>query len=488
MGPAVVDLRVIGWVLGQFLAALAGLMLVPLGYALATDSGDTVALWGAVLSTFLAAVALLRVSRARPARDLRQREGILLVVLVWGAVCLFASLPFYFSPYFTGFTDAFFESASGFTTTGATVLPDVEALSPGIQFWRCFSHWLGGMGIVLLGVAILPVIGQGGMHLYRAEFSGARSERLTPRIVETAKALWKIYLALTVAGFAALRLAGMTTFEALCHTFSTLGTGGFSTRTASIAAYNSPLIEYIIIVLMLLGGVSFILHYRLWIERHPANVFGDYEFLSYLALIAAASAVIATVLFWHDGFGLEPAFRAALFQVVSIVTTTGLITEDYANWYPLCQLLLLALMFIGGCTGSTAGGLKVARVGLLARVVDREFRRMAEPQGVFTVRFGGAAIPEITIQSLLNLVYLVWLVNFIACLLLAAAGVDVLTAISAVAACMFNVGPGLGAVGPIENYGSLPALAKWVLAGCMIAGRLEFYTLLVILTSSFWRR
>jgi trk system potassium uptake protein TrkH len=488
MGPTVIDPRIVGWVLGQFLAALAAAMLVPLAYALVTGSGDTAALWRAVLSTLFAAIALLRLSLTRPARDLRQREAILLVVLVWGGVCLFASLPFYFSPYFASFTDAFFESVSGFTTTGATVLPRIEVLSPGIQFWRCFSHWLGGMGIVLLGVAILPALGHGGMHLYRAEFSGAGSERLTPRIVETAKALWKIYLALTVAGFVALRLAGMESFEALCHTFSTLGTGGFSTRTASIAAYESAFIEYIIVVLMFLAGASFILHYRFWIERRPARVLGDYEFLSYLALIAAASTIIAAVLFWHHSFRLEPAFRAALFQVVSIVTTTGFVTEDYATWYPLCQLLLLALMFIGGCTGSTAGGLKVARVGLLARVVDREFRRMAEPQGVFTVRFGGQAIPEITIHSLLNLVYLAWLVNFIACLLLAAAGVDVLTAISAVAACMFNVGPGLGAVGPVENYGSLPALAKWVLAGCMIAGRLEFYTLLVILTSSFWRR
>jgi trk system potassium uptake protein TrkH len=240
--------------------------------------------------------------------------------------------------------------------------------------------------------------------------------------------------------------------------------------------------------LMFLGGTSFILQYRLWIERRPAKVFGDYEFLSYGALIAAASAIIAAVLFWRDGLGLEPAFRAALFQVVSIITTTGLVTEDYATWYPLSQLLLLALMFIGGCTGSTAGGIKVARVGLLAQVVNREFRRMAEPQAVFTVRLGGETIPETTIQSLLNLVYLAWLVNFSACLFLAAAGVDVLSAITAVAACMFNVGPGLGAVGPSENYGALPALAKWVLAGCMIAGRLEYYALLVILSFSFWRR
>jgi len=361
-------------------------------------------------------------------------------------------------------------------------------LSRPIQLWRCFSHWLGGMGIVLLGLAILPLVGQGGMYLYRAEFSGAKSQRLTPRVLETTKALWKIYILLTLLAILALWLAGMDGFEAVCQSFSTLGTGGFSTRTASIAGFDSALIEYIIIVFMLLSGMSFILHYRLWIERQPRSLWSDYELRGYLLLLLGATAIIASVLLWKNHMGGEQAFRAALFQVTSIITTTGFVTDDYAAWYPLCQLTLFMLMFVGGCTGSTAGGIKVARVLFLSRVVDREFRRMAEPQGVFTIHLGGETTPEPAVNGLLNLVYLSWLVIIFAWLLLTALGVDLLTSLSAVVACVFNVGPGLGGVGPLNTYEQLPDMAKWILSLCMIAGRLEFYTLLVILTRPFWQR
>jgi trk system potassium uptake protein TrkH len=477
----------VGYVLGQFLLALAGTMLIPLGYGWLTGSEGLLSLVYGALITAGSAGLLIRFS-GKPERELTQREGLLLVVSVWGAVGLFGSIPFYLSPYFSSFTDAFFESISGFTTTGATILDRVEVLPEALQFWRCFSHWLGGMGIVILGIAILPLVGHGGMHLYRAEFSGAKSERLKPRIAETAIALWKIYLTLTVAEFIALRLAGMSGFEAICHTFSTLGTGGFSTRTESIAGFNSPLIEWIIIVFMLMAGISFIQHYRFWVERNPRSVFKDVE-LRYYALIALVSTgVIGAVLILNDGYGITLATRTSLFQVAAIVTTTGFVTDNFELWHPLPQLILLALMFVGGCTGSTAGGMKTSRILLLARVIDREFKRMVERRGVFAVRLGGQVVPESTVQSLLNLVYLAFIVNFVSCLALAALGVDVLTSITAVAASMFNIGPGLGSVGPAENYGSLPDLAKWVLGGCMIAGRLEYYTVLVILTPAFWRK
>ena len=326
------------------------------------------------------------------------------------------------------------------------------------------------------------------MHLYRAEFSGAMSEKLKPRITETAMSLWRIYFAMSAVLFALLWLAGMESFEALCHAFSTLGTGGFSTRNGSIADFQSPLIEYILIVFMLLAGVSFIQHYRFWVERRPASALRDIETRGYAALAAVATLVVAAVLFGADGYAPEQAFRSAAFQVSAILTTTGFSTADFELWRPLPQLLLLVLMFVGGSTGSTAGGLKVARVLLLAKVVDREFKRMVEPRGVFAVRLGGSAIPETTIQGLLNLVYLALFVNFVSCLLLSAMGVDVLTSISAVAASMFNIGPGLGAVGPTDTYAVLPDAAKWVLATNMIAGRLEFYTLIVLLTPGYWRR
>ena len=474
-------------VLGQFLVALAASMLLPWIYGLAADRMSSHALLVSALLTGTAG-AVLWLALPRPSRDFTQREALLLVCAIWLAVAFFGGIPFWLSPQFANFTDAFFEAASGFTTTGATVLADVETLSRPIQLWRHFSHWLGGMGIVLLGIAILPLVGHGGMQLYRAEFSGARSEKLTPRIAETALALWKIYVALTVAEFAALSLAGLSAFDAICHTFSTLGTGGFSTRTASIAAFDSPLVEGILVTFMLLAGMSFVLQHRLWIERRPLRILGDVELRAYVAIIAAGTALVAVVLVDESGYAPAHAFRAAIFQVTSIVTTTGLVTEDFEAWRPLPQIVLLALMYVGGCTGSTAGGLKVSRVLLLAKVVDREFKRMVERRGVFAVRLGGHVIGEEAVQSLLSLVYLAFVVNFASVITLAALGVDVLSAIAAVAASMFNVGPALGTVGPLDNYGHLPALGKWILSLCMIAGRLEFYTVVVVLTPAFWRR
>jgi trk system potassium uptake protein TrkH len=368
------------------------------------------------------------------------------------------------------------------------VLADVEVLPHSIQFWRCFTHWLGGMGIVLLAIAILPLVGVGGMPLYRAEFSGAKSEKLKPRITETAIALWKIYLAFTLTEYLALRWAGMNRFEAACHTFSTLGTGGFSTRTASIQAFNSVAIESIIILFMLLSGMSFALHYRFWVERKPRSIFSDIELRFFLLIVGVTTAAIVPSLIFTNNISPGSALRNSLFQVSSIITTTGFVTSDFEKWSSFAQLILLSLMFFGGCTGSTAGGLKASRILLLLKVVGREFKRMVERKGVFAVRMGSQIFPEPAVQSLLNLVYLAFLTNFVSCLLLAVSGVDVLTSIGAVVACMFNIGPGLGLVGPVEHYGHLPALAKWVLSGCMLAGRLEFYTVLVIFTPAFWRR
>ena len=280
----------------------------------------------------------------------------------------------------------------------------------------------------------------------------------------------------------------MSLFESLCHTFSTLGTGGFSTRTASVGGFESPLIEAIITVFMLLAGASFIQHYRTFVERRPRSLFSDVETRAYVALVVVSVALVWLVLVTQSAYTPGRAVRAAVFQVTSVVTTTGFTTDDFEVWPPLAQVVLLSLMYVGGCTGSTAGGLKVARLSLLARVVDREFRRMIERRGVFAVRLGEQVISEPTIQSLLNLVYLAFVVNFVAVFILAAAGVDLLSSIAAVAACMFNVGPGFGTVGPVDSYGHLPLVAKWTLTVSMIAGRLEFYTLLVLLTPAFWRR
>jgi trk system potassium uptake protein TrkH len=483
----VIRYNAIAFVLGQFLTALGVLMLLPGVFGAIAGQDGTREMLVAALATALPGVLLWRFN-SRPARDLTQREALLLVCATWTGSAAFGGLPFYLSPHFASFTDAFFEAASGFTTTGATVLSRVEVLPAPIQFWRHFSHWLGGMGIVLLGIAILPLVGHGGAQLYRAEFSGARSEKLKPRLAETAASLWRIYAALTLLEIAALQLAGLSLFDAACHTFSTLGTGGFSTRTASVAAFDSALVEAIIVVFMLLSGISFIQHYRLWVERRPRGVVSDVELAGYLGIAVLATVVIAVVLAGTAGASWATAFRQSAFQVTSIMTTTGFVTADFETWLPLPQVILLVLMFVGGCTGSTAGGFKVARVLLLGKVVHREFKRMVERRGVFAVRLGGQPVREEAIQGLLSLVHLALLVNFASVLALAAMGIDLVTAVSAVAATIFNVGPGLGAVGPSDHYGHLPALAKWVLSACMIAGRLEFYTLLVVVTPAFWRR
>ena len=472
--------------LGFFTLGLSVGLLGCVCFALANGDEGLTPLAASLAIGVIAGVLLILVFRLH-FRALSRREGLLLVVATWLIAAFLGALPFYFSPHFPSFTDSVFESVSGFSTTGATVLADVEALPASLLLWRSLTHWLGGMGIILLGIAILPLIGAGGRELYRAEFSGARSERLRPRIAETALALWKIYIAFTLASYVALRLAGMGKFDALCHAFSTMATGGFSTRNGSIEAFGNPVLEIVIVVFMVLAGINFTRHYRLLVERRVSSFWGDVELRLYLIVIGVMTAAMSATLLQASEYSLGESLRLASFQVVSIMTTTGFSSADFQAWSPFAQLLLLVLMFVGGCTGSTAGGMKVARIGVLFRVVGREFRQLVEPRGVFAVRFGGRAIPEKTIRSLLNLVYLAFLVNFVACMCLAALGMDVLTTISAVAACMFNIGPGLGQVGPDENYAGLPAAAKWVLSICMLAGRLEFYTLLVLFTRPFWR-
>lgn len=477
---------VVGRLFGFFLAGMSALMVVPVAatFLLPDPGAEHLLLASAV--TLAGGGALIAMWRNAPA-DLSRREALLLAVVAWVGLPAFGGLPFWLSGHYQSPIDAFFEAVSGFTTTGATVLTDVEVLQPAVQFWRCLTQWLGGMGIVLLAVAILPLIGHGGMQLYRSEFSGARSHRLKPRIAETALALWKIYVALSVVLVFVLLAAGMGPFDAICHSFTTMATGGFSTRTASAAAFGRT-IQYVLALFMLLASISFLQHYRLFVERQPRSFFRDFEMLAFVALVLAAAAVVWGFLITTGGYDVERGLRGALFQVVSIVSTTGFATEDFETWHALPQVILLTLMFVGGCTGSTAGGIKVARIVLLGRVVAREFQRMVEQKAVIAVRLGGSVIEETAVQSLLNLVYLALLVNFVAVLLLAAGGSDIVTSISAVAASMFNVGPGLGAVGPLDHYGHLPALSKLVLAICMIAGRLEFYTLLVIFTPAFWRR
>lgn len=482
-----IRVRALGFVLGQFLLLFSVAMLAPLLFTLPGSGEDPRPVAISFAVTF-AAGAVMRLTCRRPRTELSLREAILLVVATWVLIVLFGCLPFWLSPQFGSFTDAFYESMSGFTTTGASILTDVESLPRNISFWRCFTHWLGGMGIVMLGIAVLPLVGVGGMTLYRAQFAGAKSEVLKPRIIETVAALWKVYVALTLAEYIALRFAGMSSFDAMCHSFSTVGTGGFSTRNASIGAWDNPAIPLIVILFMILASINFARQYQLWVQGRVRSFFADTEVKFHLSAIAIAAAVVSFTIWLHDGYTPGGALLHGLFQVTSIITCTGFSTADFERWYPLCQLILVALMYVGGNTGSTAGGIKSFRIALLLRVIGRSVGRFARRRAVVPIRMGGHVMPERAIEGLLSLVQLCLMFNLAACILMAAAGVDFLTNVSAVASAMFGVGPGLGMVGPAENYAGLPAMAKWVLSATMLVGRLEFFTALAILSPSFWKK
>ncbi len=465
-------------------------MLLPLAFALLDEQDNPGPVVLGILITCSAGALLLACCRGarESARSIALREAMLLVVLCWISAAVFGSLPFFFSPHFPSYTDAVFECTSGLTTTGASILADVEVLPRSLQFWRCFTHWIGGIGIVMLMIAILPLVGFGSEQLYRAQFSGAPSEKLQPRIIGTVRSLWKVYFGLTLAQYIALRLAGMNAFDSACHTFSTLGTGGFSTRTASIAAYNSAAIEYVVVFFMVLASINFTQHYRLMVERQPKSFITDPEVSSHLGILALATGAVVVSLVLHNGYSPADAFRRSLFQVTSILTCTGFVTDNYEKWAPFCQLLLLVLMYVGGNTGSTSGGLKTYRILMLSRLVGREFKRRIKRRGVFAIRIGKEVISEKTSHGLLSLVYLAVSFHIVAALTVAASGVDFLTSISTVLSAMSGVGPALGAAGPVEHYGYLPDSAKWILSVTMLAGRLEFFTALVIFSPHFWRR
>ena len=473
--------------LGFFIGGVGLSLVIPLLYAVGTGDGG---LYGLLVTTLLTGGlgAFLWWGIRREPHEISHREGLLLVTAVWVTAAGLGALPFLFSGAIPNYTDAFFETISGFTTTGATIVTDVEGIPRSLLLWRAMTQWLGGMGIIVLGIAVLPILGVGGMSLYRAEFSGARSEKLKPRVAETALALWRIYVFLSLAEYVALRVAGMNMFDAVCHTFTTMATGGFSTRAKSIEGFHSPAIEYIVTFFMFVAGINFIRHHQVLTERRLGRFWRDVEVRTYLVLLGVSILLVMAALLVSSEMAGEEAFRAASFQVVSIMTTTGFSSADFGQWVPFACFVLLSLMFIGGCTGSTAGGIKVSRLVLLTKVVSRQFKRVVERRGVFSLRMEGRAVSEATVDGLLNLVFLVFLMTFGACLVVTATGADLVTSFSAVVACMFNVGPGLGDVGPASHYAHFPALVKWTLSLCMLAGRLEFFTVLVLLTPAFWRK
>jgi trk/ktr system potassium uptake protein len=484
-----VNFRVIGRVLGLLISATSAAMLLPVLVSAFEGGSD----WRVLLIVMLsgtgigAALAWL----LRGASELEVRDGFVIVTLGWLAATLVGSLPFYLSGAIPAFTNAFFESMSGFTTTGATILTDVEALPRGLALWRCQIQWLGGMGIVVLSIAILPILGVGGMQLFQAEAPGPSPDRLTPRIKETAQLLWGVYCILSVAEFVALMACGMGPYDAICHTFTTMATGGFSPRAASVGAYDSAWIDGVITLFMFAAGVNFSLHFlavRGRLVRGVRCYSRDSEFRTYFGVTFVAIAVLMLTNWQHVGYGLAENLRFSSFQVVSILTTTGFGTADYEQWSHLAQFTLLVLMFIGGCAGSTGGGMKNVRVLLLTKHAWQELRKLLHPRAVYVVRFNRQPVSPDILTNILGFFLLLMMVAVGSTLVMTALGLDFLSAVGSVAATLNNVGPGLGSVGPTDNFGHLPALGKWVLVACMLLGRLELYTVLVLLTPELWRR
>jgi len=414
------------------------------------------------------------------------REGFAVAAFGWVFLAGFGSLPYILSGVLPNPVDAYFETMSGFTTTGASVISDIEALSRGILFWRSLTHWLGGMGIIVLTVALIPSLKIAGLQMFKAEVPGPTKSKVLPRIAQTSRELYKIYLVITVVEIFLLKLAGMDWFDSFIHTFGTVATGGFSSKNTSIAAYDSVLIELIIVVFMIISGINFALHYYS-LRGNFKPTLKDPEARLYLGIILVSVCLITFDLVNSADYAADKAARDSLFQVASIVTTTGYASADYDQWPSMSKAVILLLMFIGGCAGSTGGGIKVSRYLIMFKGISRQIMKLIHPQAVIPLRMGKDVISQEVLDNVQTFFFLYMLILGASVLFLASLGLDLVSSISAVAATLGNVGPGLNLVGPMTNYSALPMAAKAVLSFCMLIGRLELYTVLVILSSRFWR-
>ncbi|HMP34539.1 MAG TPA: TrkH family potassium uptake protein [Kiritimatiellia bacterium] len=419
--------------------------------------------------------------------ELSRREGIGIVVFGWVTATLLSCLPFHLTGAMNSLFDSFFEAASGLTTTGASVMSNLEAHSRAILLWRAVTHFLGGMGILVLVVAIIPYLGVGGMQIYQAEVTGPSKDRLTPRITSTAKLLWGVYLLLNVILIILLKFGGMDWFDAVCHAFATISTGGFSTRSMSIASFDSLYIETVIVVFMLLSGINFALHFRA-LRGDLFCYFKDSECRFYLGVWILAVAVISLNLFNHDVWSAGDSLRHSIFYATSILTCTGFGTVDYDQWPITAKCMLLVIFFIGGCAGSTSGGIKQIRLMVLLKKMVRDVRSFLKPQAIYTVKIGRQQISSDIVFNIAVYFFIYITTVAVGTLIMSIYTTDILSAFSAVISCLANVGPGFSTVGPVMNYEQLPDAAKLLLIVIMLAGRLEFYTLLVLLLPSFWRK
>jgi trk system potassium uptake protein TrkH len=490
--------KIIFHLMGLLLLVNGGFILLSSIVSFAYEDGVGFPMVYAGLTVLAAGAALMVITRNHK-KEIQKREGYLIVTFGWIMMSLAGTLPYVFTDAIPSFTNAFFETMSGYTTTGASILNDIESVPKGVLFWRSITHWIGGMGIIVLAIAILPLLGIGGMQLFAAEAPGPGGDKLHPRITDTAKRLWIIYVGYTVAETILLKVAGMSFFDAINHSLSTLSTGGFSTKNASVAYWNDkPLIQYIIIIFMFLAGTNFVLSYFAFKTKF-SKILRDEEFRLYRYFIIGLTIVATLVVYFQADISalivdhpmvwgeLESAFRHSLFQVLAIVTTTGFVSADYTMWTPFLTIFFFGLMFLGGSSGSTAGGVKIVRHLIMIKNGIVEFRRTLHPSAILPVRYNRKAVHQSIVFNILAFFILYMLSFIVGVLVFSWLGLDFDTALGGAASTLGNVGPALGDLGPTSNYANLPAAAKWWSTFLMLIGRLELFTVLILLTPFFWR-
>ena len=482
-----IDFRPIAAILGVLLAVLGTTMMIPAMVDLVAGRGDVLAYAAASVITVFVGLSLWLAGRSSEVQRLSLRQAFVLTTLSWVLLSAFAAIPFMWAESDLSFADAYFEAMSGLTTTGATVIGGLDHRPPGLLIWRAFLHWYGGIGIIVMAIALLPMMQIGGMQLFRAE-SSDKSEKLLPRAAQMAKGILASYIFLTFACALTYAFCGMSVFDAVAHAMATISTGGFSTHDASIGYFNSPAIDYAAIFFMLSGSLPFVLYVRV-LAGDFSRLFANAEVRLFLSLVALF-AIVSTLQQVSGGINQgETALRFALFNVVSLMSTTGFVTADYTHWGPPTEALYFVVMFLGACTGSTAGGMKTFRIAILGSALKQHLKRVIYPNGVFPVLYGGKPIGDDVVASVLSFAFL-YLTSFMLIgIVINILGFDLITAFSATITALANVGPGLGpVVGPAQNFAALPDHVIWLLSFAMLLGRLELFTVLVLFLPSFWRR
>ncbi len=476
-------------ILGALLTILAAFMLISLPFSFYYQAEDSIYLLSASCTTFAIGATAWYFSKDR-SKKIGKREGFLIVSLGWLTVALFSALPYWFSGVLSDFSNAFFESVSGLTTTGASVINDIEIVPKGILFWRSLTQWLGGMGIIVLTVALFPLLGIGGVELFVAEAPGPTSDKIHPRIKETAKRLWYIYVGLTALLIVLLKLNGMSVYDAINHGLTTMATGGFSTKNASIAYFQNPVIHYLIAGFMFIAGINYtVIYYS--IKGNFRRVWNSDEFKTYIFLIFSLTMLVALIVYHSTGQGVEQSFREGLFQITSIITTTGFVSADYTSWTPFITILFFILLFVGASAGSTSGGIKIIRHLVIFKNTILELKRLLHPKAIIRMKVDKKIVAPRVLTHILVFLLLYMILFIIGSMIMTVVLSDfdqpLLTAIGAVATSLGNVGPSIAELGPLDNFSAVPTSGKWVLISLMLLGRLELFTILILFTPYFWR-